>query len=51
MTLAIGLTVWAVLSFPVALYAGPRLRSLTTGSPSFACSPGQLPCKCAEVRP
>lgn len=49
MTLAIGLTVWAVLSFPVALYAGPRLRSLTTSLPSCVCNPGQVPCKCGEV--
>jgi hypothetical protein len=34
MTWALGLTLWAVLSFPIALITGPRLRSLTNDTPT-----------------
>jgi hypothetical protein len=48
MTLAIGFAIWAVLSFPIALYAGPRLRSLTTTLPACGCKAHQT-CNCGEA--
>jgi len=49
MNWAIVLTLWAVLSFPLALFLGPRVGSLTTSSPMRAFDQSHR--QCDEVRP
>ena len=46
---AFALTLWIVLSFPLAMFLGPRLRSLTTSSPMRPCDQSHR--QCDEVRP